>query len=580
MSNALALIRRLKTYILQESEEQRIKLEEQWSRALETRLASGWAIAGLRVEQVQGDDIRMRCTENNSRFREGDLLVLHRGDPTALDALHVELQFDGDTEVELSLIRGNSAALLHEREGWIADQDWFDSSPFFLEALDDVLDSERGRRELLPLLQGERLPVLNHQRYEQALRRLDSTPLNESQREAVAEAYASDPLYLIQGPPGTGKTLVLAYLARLLVQDGMRVMVTALTHRAINNALNKIAEVDATLPAFKIGAERTAEDVKVPCYQGFHALPPGQIEHGYVIGATPFSLRTRRLQGVEFDVIIFDEASQITLPLALMAMLAGERYVFIGDEHQLPPVTLLSHPEDVPESVYAFFAGRGNATMLDVTYRLNDVLVEWPNQHFYEGQLRPSDEAAGRRLRLRSTGTRWDEVLDPNLPLVFLDLGTRNSTVRNLREADVAVGLIYALIRRGVSPEEIGVVVPFRAQSRRIRSLIRQGDGGVELLRSLVVDTVERMQGQEREVVLVSFTASHPAFLNRVASFLLQPPRLNVAVTRPRTKLILLGSANLLNPAHYPAMAVRYVHLLQSLANRCRHFSLADGYLP
>jgi len=111
------------------------------------------------------------------------------------------------------------------------DQDWFDSSPFYLAALDQVADSNLGRSIILPLLQGSLNPNIDYSKYERAKVELKDAGLNESQIESVALSYATDLLHLIQGPPGTGKTLMLAHLARLLVQDGRRVFVTALTHR-------------------------------------------------------------------------------------------------------------------------------------------------------------------------------------------------------------------------------------------------------------------------------------------------------------------------------------------------------------
>jgi DNA replication ATP-dependent helicase Dna2 len=572
-------LKKLRKFVQAEADAQYRTLEKQWSRPLQERVARGWAIEGLRVEQMKNGIIRLSCTTNDSRFREGDLVLLHRNTPHDPDALHCELQYDGETDLETSIIRGNEYFLTSQTDGWVMDQDWFDASPFYLEALNTVADSQLGRSTILPLLQGSLTPKIDYARYERARQELQNASLNESQVEAVALSYATDLLHLIQGPPGTGKTLMLAHLARLLVADGRRVFVTALAHRAIHNALNKIPQVDDSIPVCKIGEGRHTGDLNVQNFERFDQSHFGENSGGYVIGATPFALQSRRLSGVEFDVVLFDEASQITLPLAIMGMLAGSKYIFIGDENQLPPITVFSAAKTTQASIFGYLAGRGNETMLDVTYRLNDVLTEWPSRTFYRNELKSSEEAAKRRLNLSPETTRWDFVLDPEAPAVFLDLCHQNTTVRSRIEADVVLELILSLFMRGVSPEDIGVVVPYRAQSRLIRSLIRRNLLDSDLANRLVVDTVERMQGQEREVVIVSFATASAKFAAQVADFLFQPQRLNVAVTRPRTKLILVGSHHMLDADQYDENHKETMDMLRDLIGSCHVVTVPDGRL-
>lgn len=579
MPSSSQLLQRLREFVQAEAEHQLSALEKQWAHPLGERVTKGWAIEGLRTGKIQQGLVQLFCQTNDSRFREGDLLVLHRGNPRDANALHVELQYDGETELEASMIKGNQYFLVSEPEGWIADQDWFDSSPFYLSALNTAADSLRGRNIILPLLQGSLAPRLDYARCQRAAGQLADSGLNESQIEAISQAYAADLLHLIQGPPGSGKTLMLAHLTSLLAADGQRVLVTALTHRAIHNALNKIAQVDSSLAACKIGDPKHAADLKVLNFADFDSSEFGNLSEGYVVGATPFALQSQRLANVEFDVIIFDEASQVTLPLAIMGMLAGNKYIFIGDENQLPPITNFLQGDISKFSIFSYLAGRGNETMLNITYRLNDILTDWPSKTFYQNVLQSSPDAASRRLHLSQQTTPWDFVLDPNAPTVFLDLCHRNTTIRSRTEAETVVGLILALLTHGISTAEIGVVVPYRAQSRLIRSLLRRTVQEDPIWKEVVVDTVERMQGQEREVVLVSFATASPAFAAQVADFLFQPQRLNVAVTRPRTKLILIGSHHLLNAGHYHPQQAQAVSLLRSLIDHCLLITLPDGTL-
>ena len=132
---------------------------------------------------------------------------------------------------------------------------------------------------------------------------------------------------------------------------------------------------------------------------------------------------------------------------------------------------------------------------------------------------------------------------------------------------------------RDVSPEDIGVVVPYRAQSRLIRSLIRRNLLDSEIADRLVVDTVERMQGQEREVIIVSFATASAKFASQMADFLFQPQRLNVAVTRPRTKLILVGSHHMLEADQYDESQKETMDRLRDLISGCHQITVPNGIL-
>jgi len=574
-SSSASLLQRLKQFVHAEAETQRLELRRRLASPLAERVERGRALVDLHVEKMLGEGVvRLHCDLNESRFREGDLLVLHRGDPQGPDAVQCLLEYDDETLLEVTCTSGNIAALLDQRSGWIADESMLDLSQFYLDALDAVADTVRGRDLILPMLGDEKRPTLDFEAYQRSLEDAYQAGLNESQCEAVAQAYATDLFHLIQGPPGTGKTLALAHLVRQLVADGQRVLVTALTHRAINNALNKIARVDPSLPVCKIGLETRTSDLEVENYRNFAHSGFGDIAGGYAIGATPFATRSERLSGVEFDVVIFDEASQVTLPLAIMGMLAGVKYIFIGDEHQLPPVTTLSASEFGKASIFSYLCGRGCENMLNITYRLNAELADWPSRKFYEGAIVPAPEAAARRLKLQGGDSQWQAVLDPEKPLVFLELDHRNCTVKCHAEAEIVGELVQALMAGKVKPAEIGVVTPYRAQGRLIRNRLRtamenESSAAGKAFHDLVVDTVERMQGQEREVMLVSLTTSSLAFAEQLADFYFQPERLNVAITRPRTKLIILGSPRVLgaqpeNPEH-----LAWVALLNDLVDHC-----------
>ena len=155
------------------------------------------------------------------------------------------------------------------------------------------------------------------------------------QAQAIGLAHGALQIACIQGPPGTGKTRVLSLIARLMVKRGERLLVTSHTHMAINNALNMI--LAQGVPTVKIGrqAQRKGLNDGVPCHPDLGAWENRPTD-GYVVGATPFATCNARLENYEFDTIVFDEASQITVPLALMAMRKGKRFIFIEKSAPCP----------------------------------------------------------------------------------------------------------------------------------------------------------------------------------------------------------------------------------------------------
>ena len=566
-------LRGLRRLVLDERDTVIQNIQQVWSRPVASRVSDGRAIEGIYLVDVHPNGfIELACERNNSRYREGDILCLNRGNPFDDPAYMVTLEVDEETSLVVSSEESgiNWGDLERLRENWILDEGYLDLSTWFLDALDEAGDTFIGRTQILPLIMGYARPGMDPARYERGLSVGEIYNLNYSQTEALAQAYATDLTYLIQGPPGTGKTRLLAHLAQALVEDGERVLVTSFTHRAINNALNTLVEVAPNVPVVKIGQRSRSDDLSADNYGKFSESPMADMHEGYIIGGTPFATRTSRLSGVEFDTVIFDEASQVTLPLAVMGMLVAQKFIFIGDQKQLPPVltTRLSGGA-FRESIFGSLVEQGYDTMLNKTYRLSTELATWSSRHFYESKLTPVDWVANWRVNYPQPPDQLFDVLDPDDPKVFWDLAHRNTTTRSHKEANAVADLIESLLKCGFSAGEIAVVVPYRAQAREIRNLIRQVAPSSAIYMQIIVDTVERMQGQERDLVILSLTTSNPAFAAGLAEFFFQPERINVAVTRPRKKLIIVGSQHVLKASPRDPELQKTVALLKDLISSC-----------
>lgn len=377
--------------------------------------------------------------------------------------------------------------------------------------------------------------------------------LTDAQHEAIRRGVESD-FAMIQGPPGTGKTFVLGLLIRELVSRGLDVGVCAFTHLAINNVLAECLRHREIEEVCKLGTRGTWTGT-APMEKLRLISRPAQFFRNKstppVVGFTQHAAFNPVARGIDngvegalpnrFDVLVFDEASQLTVPAAAMAMVQADRYVVVGDHKQLPPLSQTMRGGVGPgASVFQHLFEKGHdSVMLDRTFRLNRELVAFPSREFYGDALESAQAAAARRLSCDADETSYAPLLaaDPPSQLAVVRHVGRGQESRE--EAALAACLVREAIDGGIPPEEIAVIAPHRRQNVKIREdLAKLGITGDHP----VVDTVERIQGQERDLVILSMTLSDPDVLSSEAEFLFLPNRFNVAITRARRKLIVLAS--------------------------------------
>ncbi|MEZ5534232.1 MAG: AAA domain-containing protein [Thiolinea sp.] len=531
----------LRQFVEDEQTAQYAQLFEIWGKSIRHKLQSG---ESQHIKQVRQSDkyyLTLILGENESRFREGDMICLHAGEP--LEKRHVaqatiEAEYDDEWLLRISDIDDDT--LQQISTGCYADPDTMDLKPFYDKALDEIAESAIGREVLLPLLAGQLgAGFIFEDNYDEAADAAEEAGFNAQQIDAVGKGVAAKYLACIQGPPGTGKTRVISLIAKLLVEEGHRVLLTSHTHMAINNALNKIAETG--VPLVKVGAHGCLKglDSDVPHVEYGNQWRE-QPDSGYVIGATPFATCSSRLENFQFDTVIFDEASQVTVPLALMAMRKAKRFVFVGDHKQLPPV-VLSMPVLAEHSVFGrlISAQPEVSVMLTQTYRMCRALSRWPGEHYYDGKLESVGTNAQRPFSLPQVPQKYVAVLSEAHPLVFIRSPGSYTRQFNRAEAELVGDIIEQAITAGLPPTEIGVVTPFRSHARVLKTELARRK--IPQARAIVTDTVERMQGQEREMIILSLCANDPQYLAAIAGFFFQAQRLNVAITRPQTKLIIIG---------------------------------------
>ncbi len=516
---------------------------------LEERVESGDSLSGLVLLRDDGERIVLRAGENISRFREGDPATLGDGSQPAR-GLAVTV-VDEDPVADLLTV---------ERDYLSRQEPLPGEGPFVLDRR-DLSTGDRLARGIALALEGRspagRVPArllagkplrepLKEE--ESAARRLaGATDLDPSQREAFSRALVADPVHLVQGPPGSGKTRLLAALVRAFVAREERVLVTAFTHQAINNVLRALGSDPPGLPCrvIKLGSDAPGGELArlgVEVRRQGRAIP--NPKDPLVLGATVYG--AHRLWGsVPFDRVVVDEAAQVPLPHGIVALGSAPRATLVGDHRQMGPIVQADPPHPLAAvSIFEHLQARYGATLLETTYRMNEAINAFVSRHFYAGRLRPDASCASQHLPLRPGGA-LREILDPDRPAVLVTLDHEGCRMRSRPEAELAARLALTLVaHHGLPPSAIAVIAPYRAQVNAIRREYRAlaAKTGLAPDREPVIDTVERIQGQERDVIVASFTASDPDLLARDASFFFSPNRLNVLLSRARTKRILLAS--------------------------------------
>jgi len=261
------------------------------------------------------------------------------------------------------------------------------------------------------------------------------------------------------------------------------------------------------------------------------------------------------------DWVIFDEASQVPVPQALLSLIYSKgNFLFLGDVNQLPPIVLGDYGE-YPEksadlllnrSIMANFLNiypESHQETLNITYRMNKEICAFPGRTWYESMLHPAPSNAHARLALNKPLHRvtinpelthqYDKILDPAKPVVLILTDHQGCSQKSDMEAELMAALAHRLMMHGLSSDQMALISPHRAQNNAI--IKRLGNKKMpEDLQLPLVDTIERVQGAERDVIIFGITSSDPDHL--LSEFLNSPNRLNVAMTRAKTKLIVIGS--------------------------------------
>ena len=546
----------------------------------------------LEVRRTADQDI-----EHNFEFgRPAIFFTLQKVNGEAKERLHyfnfscVVSYVDGDNMVVILPDAGRVIDLQHA-QGQVGVQLFFDETSYkcMFDALNRVINAKGNR---LAYLRDLFYSGQQAQRFSFESQRFPW--LNPTQERAVNEVLWAKDVAVVHGPPGTGKTTTLVEAINETLMKESQVLVCAQS----NMALDWISEqlVDRGINVLRIGNPTRVNDKMLgftyerrfeshPDYPQLWAIRKAirelrshrkrgderfhqKFEHlkarateleirinstlfdeARVVASTLVGSANRVLEGMKFGTLFIDEAAQALEAACWIPMRRVTRVVFAGDHCQLPPMV---------KSIAALKAGLGKSlmerivehkpdvvTLLKIQYRMNEKIMKFSSDWFYHGEVESAPQTRNRGILDLDEPIEWrdskvdDEEGDSGESFVGESFGRINKAEAQLT-LDTLEDYFKKIGKQRILDEhiDVGVISPYRAQVQYLRRLIRKRESFKPFRHSISVNTVDGFQGQERDIILISLVRSNDqgqiGFLNDLR-------RMNVAITRARMKLIILG---------------------------------------
>ena len=369
--------------------------------------------------------------------------------------------------------------------------------------------------------------------------------MNAEQLNAVSNMLEYPPVHVLQGPPGTGKTLVLAATAIASAHMNREVVVIANTHHAVNNALKKIKSIDKKSTVIKVGSLLKAEElddtvIKFSTFKEYYEFSyknRKKKRSGHIIGLTIWGALTylglRHHAHFRPYHALIDEASLMPLSLATILGKTAPSVCLFGDSRQMQPIFRSELEQNImSKSILDYCAENIEGVTVDVlhtTYRMNNEITDCVSKAFYEPygiRLVSSEISSENRLEYHgnSESLQWINI---ETECEYLE--------ENREEAECVSNIVKELLSIGLNHNDIAVVTPFRKQVSLIRSMTRNIVAEDDMP---LIDTVERLQGQDVDCVIISFVKTSASNVD----FIFNPNRLNVMISRAKRKVFIITS--------------------------------------
>lgn len=539
-------------YLFTEKKLEEEDSERQKNMSREEKVENNLLLINVTIKSHENEVYELSVPDNYSKLRAGDKVCLINEDTSAAcEATIIDVYFDTLT---ISCDKELDTEAIYSIE---------QKSPVLLQTLISCLEgiySGVPGAAFLRLLSGE-------EKFETAdflkvdiddIPNFDSIKkkLNQEQLSAVNSMLEYPPVHVLQGPPGTGKTAVLAATAIATARMNREVVIIANTHHAVNNALLKIRSLDKKATIIKVGAALKSEELddtvlkfeKFNEYYEYSYKNRRKKRSGHIIGMTIWGAITylglRHHAHFRPYIALVDEASLMPLSLAAILGKTAPSVCLFGDSRQMPPIfrpELEGNANSVSILDYCSEKVEGvPVTVLHTTYRMNEQITNVVSKSFYEPYgitLRSAEQTASNLFN-----SPYMERKGYKNSIVFADAGisTPSCEEENEGEANAIVEMVKALLDEGKHPEDIAVITPFRKQVRLIRAKAMEVIHTEEMP---LIDTVERLQGQDVECIILSFASSDEQYIESMRGFLFNPNRLNVMISRAKTKVVVFACA-------------------------------------
>ncbi|MFK7808950.1 MAG: AAA domain-containing protein [Saprospiraceae bacterium] len=430
---------------------------------------------------------------------------------------------------------------------------------------------------------------------------LDHAYLNKAQIDAVANILAAEDLSIVHGPPGTGKTTTLVHAIKLICEKEKNVMVTAPSNAAVDLLVDRLSEkglnvvrignisrVDEKLIALTLEGRladhpesKNIKKVRIQAAQARREAKKFKRNFGHkeraerkdayqeareledwarlledriidevlhkadVIACTLVNATHSRLEQINFRTVVIDEAGQALEPACWIPVSKAHRVVLAGDPFQLPPtvkskeaqkkgfaITLLERSIKQLEQI----------NFLDVQYRMNENIMQFSNQQFYDNQLKADVAVAGHSLGIPdnqtiqfvdTAGCGFTEIVNP-------ETGSRKNEGEFFILREHFLQLIKSLSENDLEMPSIAVIAPYREQVVYLKESFEEDDQLAAYAEHVDINTIDAFQGQERDVIYITLVRSNE---KSEIGFLSDYRRMNVAMTRARKQLVIIGDS-------------------------------------